>query len=98
MDDLARSLGVSPFEIRRKNMIRETDRIESIWKDPSDATFGSYGLNQCLDLVEKALASGRRESNREGEDCLEGTGIALAMLESGPPTEHRSGAEMRLLP
>ncbi len=28
MDDLARSLGVSPFEIRRKNMIRETDRIE----------------------------------------------------------------------
>jgi CO/xanthine dehydrogenase Mo-binding subunit len=34
----------------------------------------------------------------EGEDWLEGTGVALAMLDSGPPTEHRSGAEMRLLP
>src|SRR3989442_9820724 len=33
-----------------------------------------------------------------GEDWVEGTGIALAMLESGPPTEHRSGAEMKLLP
>ena len=34
----------------------------------------------------------------EGDDWLEGTGVALAMLECGPPTEHRSGAEMRLLP
>jgi putative selenate reductase molybdopterin-binding subunit len=98
MDDLARSLGVSPFEIRRKNMIRETDRIESIWKDPSDVVFGSFGINQCLDLVEKALASGRGLSKPEGDDWVEGTGVALSMLESGPPTEHRSGAEMRLLP
>ena len=97
MDDLARSLGVSPFEIRRKNMIRETDRIESIWKDPSDVVFGSFGINQCLDLVEKALASGRGLSKPEGDDWVEGTGVALSMLESGPPTEHRSGAEMRLL-
>jgi len=98
VDDLAKLLGVGPFEIRRKNMIRETDRIESIWKDPSDAIFGSYGIDQCLDLVEKALASGRGLPKPEGEEWLEGTGIALAMLESGPPTEHRSGAEMRLLP
>ena len=94
---LGRLLGMSPFEIRRKNKIRETDRIESIWKDPSDVVFGSYGIDQCLDLVEKALASGRGLPKPEGEDWLEGTGIALAMLESGPPTEHRSGAEMRLL-
>jgi CO/xanthine dehydrogenase Mo-binding subunit len=79
-------------------MIRKTDRIESIWKDPSDAIFGSYGLDQCLDLVEKALASGRGLPKPKGEEWLEGTGIALAMLESGPPTEHRSGAEMRLMP
>jgi putative selenate reductase molybdopterin-binding subunit len=98
VDDLAKLLGVGPFEIRRKNMIRETDRIESIWKDPSDAIFGSYGIDQCLDLVEKALMSGRGLPKPKGEEWLEGTGIALAMLESGPPTEHRSGAEMRLMP
>jgi putative selenate reductase molybdopterin-binding subunit len=59
MDDLAKLLGINPLEIRRKNMIRPTDWIESIWTDPSDVTFGSYGLDQCLDLVENALSSGR---------------------------------------
>ena len=32
-----------------------SDWIESVWKDPSDVDFGSYGLDQCLDLVEAAL-------------------------------------------
>jgi CO/xanthine dehydrogenase Mo-binding subunit/aerobic-type carbon monoxide dehydrogenase small subunit (CoxS/CutS family) len=98
MDDLARKLGLDPFEIRRRNMIRPDDWIESIWGEPSDVDFGSYGLDQCLDLVREALASGRGAPKPDGEDWLEGTGCALAMLESGPPTEHRSGAEMRLLP
>jgi putative selenate reductase molybdopterin-binding subunit len=97
MDDLAKLLGMSPFEIRRKNMIGPNDWIESIWRDPSDVTFGSYGLDQCLDLVEIALKSGRGIPKPTGEEWVEGTGVALAMLESGPPTEHRSGAEMRLL-
>jgi len=98
VDDIAKLLGIDPFEIRRKNMIRETDRIESIWKDPSDVMFGSYGITQCLDQVEVALKSGRGLPKPEGEDWVEGTGVGMAMLESGPPTEHRSGAEMRLLP
>jgi CO/xanthine dehydrogenase Mo-binding subunit/aerobic-type carbon monoxide dehydrogenase small subunit (CoxS/CutS family) len=98
IDDLARLLGIDPFTIRRINKVRETDRIESIWKDPSDVYFGSYGIDQCLDLVEQALKSGRGLAKPEGDDWLEGTGVALAMLDSGPPTEHRSGAEIRLLP
>ena len=59
--------------------------------------FGSYGIDQCLDLVEAALKSGRGLPKPEGDEWLEGTGVALAMLDSGPPTEHRSGAEMQLL-
>src|SRR4029078_10987507 len=59
LDDLARMLGISPFEIRRKNKIHPPDRIESIWREPSDVVMGSYGIDQCLDLVEAALASGR---------------------------------------
>jgi putative selenate reductase molybdopterin-binding subunit len=97
MDELAKLIGLSPFEIRRRNMIRPGDVMESIWKDPSDITWGSYGLDQCLDLVQQALASGRGKPQPEGDDWLVGTGIALAMLDSGPPTEHRSGAELRLL-
>ncbi len=55
-----------PFEIRRKNMIRPGDWMKSVWKDPSDVDFGSYGLDQCLDLVEKALAQRQRRSQAGG--------------------------------
>jgi putative selenate reductase molybdopterin-binding subunit len=98
MDELAQLIGLDPFAIRRKNMIRPDDWIESVWKDPSDVDFGSYGLDQCLDLVEQALAKGGGSPKPNGDEWAEGTGIALAVLESGPPTEHRSGAEMALLP
>lgn len=98
IDDLAQLLDMGSFEIRRKNMIRPGDWIESIWKETSDVEFGSYGLDQCLDLVEQALASGRGAAKPEGDEWIEGTGMALAMLDSGPPTEHRSGAEMGLRP
>jgi putative selenate reductase molybdopterin-binding subunit len=96
MDELARLVGMNPFAIRRKNMVRPDDWIESVWKDPSDVSFGSYGLDQCLDLVENALASGGGAPKPAGEVWAEGTGVALAMLDSGPPTEHRSGAQMSL--
>ena len=96
MDDVARLLGMGSFEIRRKNMIRPGDWMQSIWPETSDIEFGSYGLDQCMDLVEKALASGRGAVKPAGDEWVEGTGMAMAMLESGPPTEHRSGAEMVL--
>ena len=52
IDDLARRLGLDPFAVRRKNMVRATDWIELVWRDPSDVGFGSYGLDQCLDRLE----------------------------------------------
>src|SRR5262249_27020782 len=97
MDDLARKLCIDPFAIRRRNMIKPGDWMESIWDEASDIDYGSYGLDQCMDQVQEALASGRGERTPARGDGLEGTGMALAMLECGPPTEHRSGAEMHLL-
>jgi CO/xanthine dehydrogenase Mo-binding subunit/aerobic-type carbon monoxide dehydrogenase small subunit (CoxS/CutS family) len=98
MDELARLLGMDPFEIRRKNVVRPGDNIESIWKEAGDASFGSHGIDECLDIVERELKSGKGEPRPVGDEWAEGRGVALAMLECGPPTEHRSGAEMRLLP
>jgi putative selenate reductase molybdopterin-binding subunit len=97
MDDLAKLLGLDPFVIRRKNMIRSDEWIESVWRDPSDIGFGSYGLDQCMDIVEKGLANGGGQPKPAGDDWLEGRGVAMAMLDCGPPTEHRSGAEMSML-
>lgn len=98
MDELAAKLGLDAFAIRRLNMIRPGDWMQSVWHDTAEIDFGSYGLDQCLDTVEAALASGRGLARPDGSDWLEGSGMALAMLECGPPTEHRSGAEMQLLP
>jgi putative selenate reductase molybdopterin-binding subunit len=98
IDELARLLGIDPFAMRRKNIVKPGDNIESIWKEPSDASFGSYGIDECLDIVERELARDNGVKKPDGEAWAEGTGVALAMLECGPPTEHRSGAAMRLLP
>lgn len=98
IDDLAKMLHIDPAEMRRKNMVRPGDHVESVWQDPSDASFGSYGLDQCIDYVEGELAKGNGVPCPAGDEWAEGSGMALAMLECGPPTEHRSAAELRLLP
>jgi CO/xanthine dehydrogenase Mo-binding subunit/aerobic-type carbon monoxide dehydrogenase small subunit (CoxS/CutS family) len=98
IDDLARLLGIDPMEFRRRNVVRTGDAIESIWKEAADVEMGSYGLDQCMDLVEKALESGRGAPKPDGDDWLSGKGVALSMLDCVPPTEHRSGAEISLQP
>ena len=72
--------------------------MASALSEISDLTMGSYGLDQCIDAVDKALASGRGLPKPDGEDWLEGSGIALSMLDCVPPTEQRSGSEVTLLP
>ena len=93
-------LGMDPFEIRRKNMIRpgDSDAVD-LAGALATSTFGSYGLDQCLDLVEQAL--GERPRRAEARRRRLGRGHAASRSrcsDCGPPTEHRSGAEMTLLP
>ena len=97
MDELARKLGTDPVELRRKNMIRPGDTVLSIWNGPSDIVIGSYGLEECLDWTEQALAGRRGKVKKEGDEWLEGKGIAISMLDCAPPTEHRSEARIDLL-
>jgi CO/xanthine dehydrogenase Mo-binding subunit/aerobic-type carbon monoxide dehydrogenase small subunit (CoxS/CutS family) len=98
LDELATLLNVDPIAMRRKNVIGPNDRMASALQEISDLTMGSYGLDQCIDAVEAALASGRGLSKPEGDDWLEGSGVALSMLDCVPPTEQRSGSEVTLLP
>ncbi|MDM4762134.1 molybdopterin-dependent oxidoreductase [Galbitalea sp. SE-J8] len=70
MDELALRLGIDPFELRRRNVVVPGDPM--IVTDPheeNDLIYGSYGLDQCLDLVERSLADSRdqhRWSSRPG--------------------------------
>jgi putative selenate reductase molybdopterin-binding subunit len=95
MDELARGLRLDPIEFRRRNVVRPGDPMESTTTELADVTYGSYGLDQCLDLVAAAL--------REGTDAREappgwavGTGVALSMIDTVPPGGHRGEARIRL--
>jgi len=98
IDELAALLGIDPIEMRRKNVIGADDEMESVLTEPSDLTMGSYGLDQCIDAVERGLSSGRGLPKPDGDDWLSGSGVAISMLDCVPPTEQRSGSEVTLLP
>ena len=59
IDELAKQLGISPFEMRRRNIVKPGDPMLSPPESEyHDVLYGSYGLDQCLDLVERAMAAG----------------------------------------
>ncbi|MFD4008885.1 molybdopterin-dependent oxidoreductase [Brachybacterium paraconglomeratum] len=77
MDDLARELGMDPFAVRRLNVIREGDPMISTSPTPTaDVEYGSYGLDQCLDLVEEALAAPGEELGVPADGAPGGAGRA----------------------
>jgi CO/xanthine dehydrogenase Mo-binding subunit len=98
IDELARALNMDPFEFRRRNVIRPPDPMLSLDELPSDADYGSYGLDQCFDLVQQALTRGNGVARPAGEEWLEGWGMASGMIDCVPPTEHRSEARITLEP
>ena len=83
-------------DVRLKRMVRPGDALVALGDEPNDAEFGSYGLDQCLDLVEAALARGNGVAAPNGDDWLVGEGLAIAMHDTAPPTEHRSEARLSL--
>ena len=97
LDELARALEMDPFELRQKNVVRPGDPMLSLGMEISDAEIGSYGLDECVDLVRDALARGNGVNPPDDVEWLVGTGIAYAMHDAAPPTEHRSNAAIELL-
>ncbi|BDZ45681.1 molybdopterin-dependent oxidoreductase [Naasia aerilata] len=94
MDDLARELGMDPFELRRRNVVVPGDPVVVTDADEeSDLQLSGYGLDQCLDLAEAAVAEGG-ESAPDG--WLAGTGMALSMIATMPPRGHFSEVRLTL--
>lgn len=97
LDDLARELGIDPFEFRRRNVVVPGDEFVGAEVDESDLSFGSYGLDQCLDLAERALLRGNGVSP-PGPRWRVGTGMAVAMIATIPPRGHSADATIALRP
>jgi CO/xanthine dehydrogenase Mo-binding subunit len=90
LDELARKLNIDPVEFRRRNVIQPGDLLIAVSDEPDDVSVASYGLAECLDLVQAALASGRGEQPPAGPGWRTGTGLAVTMLDSVPPGGHIS--------
>jgi CO/xanthine dehydrogenase Mo-binding subunit/aerobic-type carbon monoxide dehydrogenase small subunit (CoxS/CutS family) len=96
IDELARQLGINPFDFRRRNVVKPGDPMLS--PPPSeyhDVMYGSYGLDQCLDLVERAMAEEAPPHGLSAE-WLVGEGMALTMIDTVPPAGHLSDSKIAL--
>lgn len=96
IDELARELGIDPFEFRRRNVVIPGDEFTAAEVDESDLTFGSYGLDQCLDTAQQALRRGNGVA-LPGPDWQVGEGMAVAMIATVPPRGHHADATARVL-
>jgi putative selenate reductase molybdopterin-binding subunit len=96
IDELARGLGISPFEIRRRNVVKSGDpMLAPPGPAHEDVFYGSYGLDQCLDLVERAMQAEAPKTDLSA-DWLIGEGIALTMIDTVPPAGHIADARISL--
>jgi CO/xanthine dehydrogenase Mo-binding subunit len=96
IDELAKGLGISPYEIRHRNIVKPGDpMVTPVDTSHTDVFYGSYGLDQCLDLIERAMAE-RAPTPDLSDDWLIGEGIALTMIDTVPPDGHIADAKISL--
>jgi putative selenate reductase molybdopterin-binding subunit len=89
MDELARQLAIDPIAFRARNIVQPGDPMISTTADGDhDVEYGSYGLDQCLALVNDALDRGGGLPPPASADWLVGQGIALGMIDTVPPGGH----------
>lgn len=98
MDELAREVGISPFELRRRNVVVPGDDFVVNGPADVDLEFGSYGLEQCLDQVEASLAAPFEPPELPSGDWVIGEGMAAAMIATIPPRGHFSEAAVTIAP
>jgi putative selenate reductase molybdopterin-binding subunit len=87
MDELARMLHIDPFELRRRNIIHADE------PQHDDVRMASYGLDQCLDLVEQSLREHPGVPPPDASWKI-GSGMALAMIHTIPPRGHFAEARI----
>ena len=99
MDELALVLGIDPFELRRINAVKHGDPLLVAHPEPEhDLVYGSYGLDQCLDLAEMALRRGNDVAVPAGAHWRVGEGMAVAMIATMAPRGHISKTRVTLRP
>ncbi|WP_137043031.1 molybdopterin cofactor-binding domain-containing protein [Pseudolabrys sp. FHR47] len=94
IDEVARMIGMDAIEFRRRNVVRKGDDMIGLHKSPDDVIYGSYGLDQCLDLAQAAMMRGDGDEPPAG--WAVGEGYALTMIDTVPPGGHYSDTHIWL--
>jgi putative selenate reductase molybdopterin-binding subunit len=87
MDELARTLNMDPFQLRRRNVVKADEQPHD------DVRMGSYGLDQCLDMVEASLRDAKSIPPPDPSWRV-GDGMAVAMIHTIPPRGHFAQARI----
>ncbi|BCJ49008.1 dehydrogenase [Actinoplanes sp. NBRC 14428] len=95
LDELARRLGLDPVVLRERNVVRPGEPLAAPGDHADDLLIGSYGLDQCLDVMREAAAAPPGPAAPPG--WLVGDGMAIAMIAAGPPGGHLADAAVTLL-
>ena len=95
VDECARAIGMDPLEFRRRNVIKPGDKMIGAEESPPDVIMGSYGLDQCIDMVDASLKRGDGDKAPSPE-WLVGQGTALTMIDTVPPGGHYSDTVISL--
>ncbi|WP_424212627.1 molybdopterin-dependent oxidoreductase [Streptomyces sp. BI20] len=95
MDELARRLGMDPLVFRERNIIGPGEHMIGPIGEEEDLHIASYGLDQCLEVVRRAIAEDRSHELVPA-GWWTGTGSAMSMIATGPPGGHYADATVRL--
>ena len=99
LDLLAQRLDIDPFEIRRINAVRDGEPLLAWHGEPEpEVRWGSYGLDQCLDLAQAALERGRVDGDEAPGGWLVGEGVASTLIATMAPRGHIAHVTATLLP
>lgn len=99
LDELAITLDIDPFELRRINAVADGDPLLVAHEiaEP-DLVYGSYGLDQCLDLAQQALRRGNGIIAPEGAHWRLGESMALSAIATMAPRGHLGRARISVGP
>ncbi|MEJ2625845.1 MAG: molybdopterin-dependent oxidoreductase [Pseudolabrys sp.] len=95
IDEVAHAIGMDGLAIRRLNAIHEGDAMLSTGEAHGDVIYGSYGLDQCFDLIARAFDDGGAPPP---DGWLTGEGFALCLANTIPPGGHFSDSFISLRP
>ncbi|QMU69688.1 molybdopterin-dependent oxidoreductase [Streptacidiphilus sp. P02-A3a] len=95
MDELARRLDMEPLLLRERNIIGRGERMLSPIGAEEDLRIASYGLDQCLAVIRRAIAEDH-SAEEAPEGWVTGQGAALAMVATGPAGGHYADAAISL--